>query len=90
MKFLGTEVQFKSQPSAFWIEKNGIKNHTERLITFEEEKWLKENKVEQIRIVNTGDPTLFFIRKITNVYKEGMILGHYLYSFTWEHEGVKE
>lgn len=87
MKMLGTEVQFKSNPNAYWFEKEGIKNHTERLLTAVEEKWLMETKVEQIRISNICHPSAeFFVREITNIYKEGQILGYSLYSFTWKHE----
>jgi hypothetical protein len=91
MKCKGAEVEFKSIPAAYWIEKKGIKNHTERLITLKEVEWLEKHKVETIRIANTGDPTQFhFIREVTNIFKEGNILGHYLYSFTWKHEETEK
>ena len=87
MKFLGAEVQFKSQPIAYWIEKSGEKNHTERLLTTKEEEWLKEHNVERIRIAKAGgSSSMFFTRQITNIYKGGNILGFSLYSFTWKHD----
>lgn len=91
MKCKGAEVEFKSVPSAYWIEKKGIKNHTERLVTVKEEEWLDKHKVETILIRNAADPTMFyFSREVTNIYKEGDILGSCLYSFTWTHlEGEK-
>ena len=88
MKCKGAEVEFKSTLAAYWIEKKGIKNHTERLISLKEVEWLEKHKVETICIRNTADPTgFYFIRKVTNIFKEGDILGNYLYSFTWKHDG---
>ncbi len=58
MKCKGAEVEFKSVPAAFWIEKSGVENHAERLITKKEMDWLDKHRIETIRISNTGDPTL--------------------------------
>jgi hypothetical protein len=87
MKCKCAEVEFKSTPAAYWIEKKGDKNHTERLLTLKEVEWIEKHKVKTIIIRNSADPTMFyFSRKVTNIFKEGDILGHYLYSFTWKHE----
>lgn len=87
MKCKGTQIEFKSIPDAYWIEKNGLKNHTERVVTKEEAEWLDSHNAETICIRHAAEHTMsFFIRKVINIYKEGDILGHYLYSFTWKHE----
>ena len=87
MKCKDTEVEFKSIPPVYWLEKDGSKNHTERLISKKEAEWLNKNKVKTIYISQVEYPALHFTREVTNIFKEGEILGHYLYSFTWKHEG---
>ena len=86
MKCKGAEVEFESIPSAYWIEKSGLKNHTEKVITEEEAKWVNNHKVATIRITHSEDPTQDFTREVTNICREGEIGWHYLYSFTWKHE----
>jgi hypothetical protein len=91
MKCKGTEIEFKSSVAAYWIEKSGLKNHTERVVTKEVAEWLDHHNVETICVRHAAEHTMFFfIRKVTNIYKEGDILGHYLYSFTWKHEETEQ
>lgn len=79
------QIEFKSIPAAYWLEKSGIKTHTVRIVTTKEAKRLDNGAAERICIRNT-ETGFCFTRKITNIYQEGDILGHYLYSFTWKHE----
>jgi hypothetical protein len=91
MKCKCTEIEFESTTDTYWLEKSGVKNHTERILTRKEEEWLDKHKVETICIRHAENPTIFyFTREVTNICKEEAILGHYLYSFTWKHEEVQK
>ena len=90
LKCKGTEVEFKSKRFAYHAEKEGGKNHTERFITEAEKNILDTTLIKTIRIVYAENPTqVYFTRELISVYKEGGMLGHYLYSFTWKQEEVQ-
>lgn len=78
-------IEFRSDPSTYQIEKNGVKTHTVRIVSTQMAKRLDSGAAIRISIRNT-ETGFCFTRELTNIYKEEDILGHCLYSFTWKHE----
>jgi len=84
------EVEFKSRPNTYFIEKRGVRNHTERLLSTKESEWLRQHDISRIRILNRANTNIHFTRSLINIYDEGDILGYTLWSFTWEHKVDEE
>lgn len=82
----GRIVVFKSENRFYWLEKNGKKPNTERVLTRIDEEKLRLNvpRIARIRIENGKGE--HFERDITDISKTGEILGQMVYTFSWKHE----
>jgi len=78
-------ITFKSIPLFFFKERDGIKPNTIRVDDPNDKRFIKLNNCrhppKQIKIVNAGNPKLFFIREITDIsYWDRMWI------ISWRHE----
>jgi len=87
MNQLRNAVAFKSIPSMWEIEENGLKPNTIRMVTADEYEWIKRERPEEIHIVNT-ETGWVFVRTISHVLKVGEWLDQVQILISWrdEHE----
>lgn len=85
MKQLRNGVSFKSIPTMWEIEENGVKPNTIRMVTTKEYEWLAHEKPAEIWITNT-ETGYQFIRQITHTLKVFDVLGQVQILINWKHE----
>ena len=83
----GNLLILKSKEPYYTKERAGYKSHTVRLLTKDEETWLKSvaEEITHIRIVDNTNEEEYFEREITDTSKLGEGLGFVLYSLSWMH-----
>jgi len=86
MKRLSNAVSFKSVPSMWGIEENGLKPNTIRMVTADEYEWIKRETPAEIYIVNVETGRVF-VRTITHVLKVGEWLDQVQILISWRDEG---
>lgn len=79
-------IHFKSEPTNYWVEEEGMKKNTVRHIDAEEEEMFSrdylEGYIRYICIHNSLDHNDFFIREITDT-THATIEGVDLWIFSW-------
>ena len=92
-------VVFTSTPYYFNLEQRGLKPNTVRLLTYGQMQQVRpENEIvgivhiRKIRIVCSEERIESycphpFERELTSIVKIGELCGHYLFVFSWKHEG---
>lgn len=90
-------IVFTSEPYYFGIEQRGLKPNTIRLLTYGQMRQIQPDvetlfveHIKNIRIVCTDerrDAYPPFERELTSIEQIGELCGHYLFVFSWKHEG---
>jgi hypothetical protein len=85
MKQLTNAMSFKSIPSMWEIEENGLKPNTIRMVTADEYDWMARLRPAEIYIENTENCRVF-VRTISHVLKVGEWLGQVQILISWKNE----
>lgn len=96
-------IVFTSTPYYFGVEQRGLKPNTVRLLTYGQKRQVQPEGecdlsfptvgsyyIKKIRIVCTDERLEAyppFERVLTSIEQIGEMCGHYLFVFSWKHEG---